>query len=264
MFCIIHWHRSEVNKKRIERCYLYEKNKVEFDAPIDTNRLQRQEVRRKYSEQLQKRFEEIKEKEYTDDQEKWNGAVETIIGCGEGILSTKRKVNNNHIRTYDDKIQKLSKEQKKLCLIISSSNCENQIQALKHQRNVVLKKIPKRVNVNRKKEIEEVARGIERLQAANMLQICCTVKDSKTFLCMKNYGKYELNPEEVYKVIKSHFKCQLYEESTESLPAFTGKQKNLDKTITTEEVRQATLKLNYNRAAGTDRILAELDKYTPV
>ena len=43
-----------VTKMRIERFYFYKKNKVKFDAPVDTNRLQRLEVPRKYSEQLQK------------------------------------------------------------------------------------------------------------------------------------------------------------------------------------------------------------------
>ena len=42
---------------------------MESDAPIDTDRLQRQEVRRKYSVQLQKEFEKIGEKEYANDQE---------------------------------------------------------------------------------------------------------------------------------------------------------------------------------------------------
>ena len=60
-----------------------------------------------------------------------------IVGCGKGILGTKRKVNNNHGRTYDDDIE-LSKEQKKLRLLISSSNCEYQIQALKYLKRMSL------------------------------------------------------------------------------------------------------------------------------
>ena len=39
-------HRLPVTKMRIERFYLYKKNKVKFDALIDTNRLQREEVQR--------------------------------------------------------------------------------------------------------------------------------------------------------------------------------------------------------------------------
>ena len=40
---------------------------MESDAPTDTDRLQRQEVWRTYSVQLQKEFEKIGEKEYTND-----------------------------------------------------------------------------------------------------------------------------------------------------------------------------------------------------
>lgn len=53
-------HRLVITKMRIERFYLYKKNKVKFDATIDTDRLQRQEVSRKYSEELRKEFEKIK------------------------------------------------------------------------------------------------------------------------------------------------------------------------------------------------------------
>ena len=67
-------HRLVVTKMRIEKLYIYKKNKVKSDAPTDTDRLQKQEVRRKYSEQLREEFEEIKE-EYINHQEMWNDAV---------------------------------------------------------------------------------------------------------------------------------------------------------------------------------------------
>ena len=51
-----------VTKMRIERFFLYKKNGVQFDTPIDKDRLQRQEGRWKYSEQLRKEFEETREK----------------------------------------------------------------------------------------------------------------------------------------------------------------------------------------------------------
>ena len=79
-----------------------------------------------YSEQLRKEFEKIEE-ECTNDQEKRNDIVKTIVECSKGILGTKRKVNNSHDKTYDDDIEELSKEQEKLRVIISSSNCKYQI-----------------------------------------------------------------------------------------------------------------------------------------
>ena len=51
-----------VTEIRIERFFLYKKNEVEFDTPIDKDRLQRQEGRWKNSEQLRKEFEETREK----------------------------------------------------------------------------------------------------------------------------------------------------------------------------------------------------------
>ena len=62
---------------------------MQFDGLIDTYRLQRQEVSRKYLEQLQMELEEIKEKEYKNDQENCNYVVKTILRCGRRILDTK-------------------------------------------------------------------------------------------------------------------------------------------------------------------------------
>ena len=72
------------------------------------------------------------------------------------------------------------------------------------------------------------------------------------------YEKHVSNPEEGYKIIKDHFN------SIELLSQFTGQKKILNKPITTEKVRQATLKLNSNKDPGTDRTLTELVKYSPV
>ena len=116
-----------------------------------------------YSEQLRKEFEKIEE-ECTNDQEKRNDIVKTIVECSKGILGTKRKVNNSHDKTYDDDIEELSKEQEKLRVIISSSNCKYQIQPLKHQRNILVKEIRKGVNVNIEKEIDDKVKGMKRLQ----------------------------------------------------------------------------------------------------
>ena len=67
------------------------------------------------------------------------------------------------------------------------------------------------------------------------------------FVHEKN-GKHVLKPEELCKIIKDHIKCHLCEESIEFLPPFTGKQKNLDKPVTAEEVR-----LNSSWTAGPER-----------
>lgn len=164
---------------------------MKFDTPIGTNRFQRQEVHRKYSEQFPKKFVETKEKEYTNGREKWNDAVKTIIGYGEEILGTKGKLNNNHARTYDGDIIKLSNEQKKPRLKIPSSNWESQIQALKHQRNVLLKGLQKRVNVNREKEIDEGVKGMERLQEESRMFKAANMLHRKRFKNILVYKKME-------------------------------------------------------------------------
>ena len=95
--------------------------------------------------------------------------------------------------------------------------------------------------------MEEAVKGMKRLKKESKMFKTAKVLNCKrferTFVHDEN-GKHVSNPEEVYKRIKDHFKRHFCEESIEPLPPFTGQQKNLDKPITTEEVKQANLKLN--------------------
>ena len=90
----------------------------------------------------------------------------------KGYLVLKEKL----ITTWTEPMsmaQKLSKEQKKLCLMISSNYCADLIQALKHQRNAALKKIWKTVNVNREKETDKkVQKGYKKSLGYSKLQRC--------------------------------------------------------------------------------------------
>ena len=132
---------------------------------------------------------------------------------------------------YDDDIDELdelSNKQKELRFIIWSSNCEYQIQALKHQRNVLLKEIWKRVSVSREKEIEEAVKSMERLQEIQKVHSCKEAEHERfenPFVHDRN-GKHASNPGEGYKIIKDHFKPHFYEQSIESLHSLLGRRKN--------------------------------------
>ena len=87
----------------------------------------------------------------------------------------------------------------------------------------------------------------------------------KSFENTYEYGKngsQVSNSEEIYKIIKDHWKYNFYEESINYNPRLLGSS-NLDKWITIE-VRQATLNFTKNRAAGPDRISAEFIKYAHI
>ena len=68
-----------------------------------------------------------------------------------------------------------------MCFIISSSNCEHQIQALKYQRNILRKEIRKRVNVNREKEMVKVVKGIDRLKEESKMFKAAKMQNHKRF-----------------------------------------------------------------------------------
>lgn len=90
-------------------------------------------------------------------------------------------------------------------LIISSNNCEYQVQALNHQGNILIKTIWKRVNVNRDKEVDDEVKGMKRLQemstmfkATKMLNY----KKIETPFVHDENGMHVSNPEEVNNINK--------------------------------------------------------------
>ena len=113
------------------------------------------------------------------------------------------------------------------------------------------------------KKIEEAVKGKERLQEEFRMFKVTKMLNCKSFENTYEYGKngkQVSNSEEIYKIIKDNFKYNFYGESINHNPRLLGSS-NLDKWITTEEVRQATLNFTNNRAAGPDRISAEFIKY---
>ena len=259
-------HRLVVTKMKVERFNLYKRNKTKNHAPIDTDKLKDPEKCNAYTNKLKEEFDVITEKEYSNDQQKWDDAVKTIVNCGEEILGTQRKVNKNHGRNYDKEIEELSVKQKELRLRISSSKSPKKIKKMKHQRNVILKQIHKKVLQNREAELDEIVKSIESLQDENKMFKATKLMNRKSFenpFVHDEKGKHVSNPTEIYKIVHDHFEKHFYDKDEQQIQPFTGEPKCLDNPITTEEVSQAIAKLNNNRAAGPDRISAELMKYAP-
>ena len=78
--------------------------------------------------------------------------------------------------------------------------------------------------------MEEAIKGMEKLQEESRMFKAAKMLNRKRFKNPFVYDKienYVSNPEEVYKIIKDHFKRRFYEESTESLPRLLGSNKTL-------------------------------------
>ena len=81
------------------------------------------------------------------------------------------------------------------------------------------------------KKIEEAVKGKERLQEESRMFKVVKMLNCKTFESIYEYGKngnQVSNSEEIYKIIKDHFKYNFYEESINYNPRLLGSS-NLDK-----------------------------------
>ena len=101
--------------------------------------------------------------------------------------------------------------------------------------------------------------------------------DSKMFKSVKmlNQKKYQnpivqdekgrnvTQPVKIYEIIKDHFNEHFNDPDEREIDQFVGAERKLNTPITFEEVQKCSKKLNNNRAAGYDKIPAELIKYGP-
>ena len=78
------------------------------------------------------------------------------------------------------------------------------------------------------------------------------------------HDKMISNPQLMYEQVNAHFSKHFFDPSMPSLQPFIGEPTPLLAPITVAEVAAAAKELNNNRAAGIDRISAELIKYGPV
>ena len=137
---------------------------------------------------------------------------------------------------------------------------------MKTERNKILHQIKKKLIElkeesldERVKEIDQIKDSAKMFKAVNML----SRKKYENPYIHNEDGRSVVNPEQIYRIINSHFQTQFKDEGAEKLEPFEGDPRKLNSPITKEEVMKSVTKLNNNRSAGYDNISAELIKYGP-
>ena len=232
--------------------------------PINTSRFSEPGVKEQYKTLVKEQLHTIEIEQFEENQQKWDKIVNTLVECGEQTLGFKTSTKNNI--TSDIEIEKLSNEKKQLRIQITSCRDKDKLTKLKHERNRLLKQIHKQIKENEEREIDEKISDINNMPDEAKMFKSVKMLNRKKFenpYIYDSEGKIIANPNEIYKTVKNHFRQHFTDTNTNEVESFIGLPKNLNKPITDEEVKKVIDKLNNNRAAGPDRISAELIKYGP-
>ena len=212
--------------------------------------------------------EKVQEKLKKGETEKsWDDIKDIIKHTAKEVVGTCKPGFRNH-EEYSDKVEQLSKEQKKIRINISNTKDTAKIIDLRKERNRIMKEIKNEIKAIREHNIEEIVKEIE--AAPNDMKMYKSIKrlrkpksKNKNIVIHDCEGKNIINEKEKYQAVKTHFQDQLYDESIMKIEQFIGEPRPLTNKITVDEVKKATVRMNNNKATGEDGIQAELLKYGP-
>ena len=238
-------------KKKQRPCEIYNTQLLTHDNN------KREEYKRIIEEKLKK----------DDTQKSWSDIEDIIKSTAKEVVGICKPGFKNH-EEYSDKVEQLSKEQKKIRIDISNTKDAEKILDLRKERNRIMKEIKNEVQRIRERNIKEIVKEID--AAPNDMKMYKSIKrlrkpkgKSKNIVIHDNEGKIIINEKEKYQAVKAHFQEQLHDESVKKIEQFIGEPKPLENKITADEVKKATIRMSNNKATGEDGIPAELLKYGP-
>ena len=118
----------------------------------------------------------------------------------------------------------------------------------------------------REAEIDQIAEEIEQTKDDARMFKAMKKVDRKPFenpVVHDSENKNVTNPQQIYEIIREHFKGQFYKGEVENIVRFVGEARRLEMRITKQEVKKAIHKMANGKAAGKDNISVELLKYAP-
>ena len=242
------------------------RGKQEKKIRIDTNRISgEQEIREEYKTNLQTRMENEPFNSMITPQENWENIMKAAT---ETAMETagEEKPQKQANRTYNEDIEKMTKEQKKLRLEIKSCQDNEKKKKLKEKRNKIQHKISKKALEIRNEEIDKQVEEIENAaEGAKMFKAVGKIfrQQYENPKVEDEEGKLATDPNKILELTTEFFKDKFYKEEEPEIEPYRGGARPLDKPITKEEVEKSFKRLNNGRATGEDGIPGELLKYGP-
>ena len=187
---------------------------------------------------------------------------DSIREIAEKHIGYKEVTKNRQVD--DEEVNRLSKEQKCLRLAIQNSEDPKKIEKLKSERKQILKTMEKRIKKLKGEEIDRLVNEIEKAKDDKKMFKAVPNTNRKTvqnqFVYNKE-GQCVTKPEDIHKIIETHFKEHFQKEGLVPVEMFEGEGRKLNKELTTLDVKKAVITMSNNRAPGKDNISAELFKY---
>ena len=242
------------------------KEKHKKNIRINTNRISgEEEIREEYKKNLQTRMENEPFNSTITPQENWENIRKAMT---ETAMETagEEKPQKQANRTYNEEIDKKTKEQKKLRLEIKSSQNDEKNKKLKEKRNKIQREISKKALEIRNEEIDKQVEDIEKAaEGAKMFKAVGKIfrQQYENPKVEDEEGKLATDPNKILELTSEFFKDKFYKKEEKDIKPYRGEAKPLTKPITKEEVEKSFKRLNNGRATGEDGIPGELLKYGP-
>ena len=161
------------------------------------------------------------------------------------------RMSNKNNRQNNSGVQKLSEEQKEIRLQISTCKDTEKREELKLKRNKIMHKIKtmleadKEIELNHK--IDDIEKTKDNTKMFKAVQELSRKKYENPFVHDES-GRKVTNPQEIYNIVKKHFRNQFSVDTQEYLESFDGPPRTLNNKITVEEVE----KIVKNNRASSD------------